>query len=294
MNILFASTGDNGGASYWLADAVNKYTDHHARSIRVTQTYINYPYDMLNPPEAEIVKWGQWADVIHIRDGAPACLDKIPGKRRYITFTGMSYRKKAAIIISHYRKLGYTVCVSTCDLLAYTPKDQPVWTPNPRELMERDEPFAKFTVCHAPTYRERKGTETVIAACKVAGVALELLERKPYADVMAIKARCHLVVDQFAWNYGNNAIEAWALGLPVIGSGGKAFLKLLLERFGNGLPFAQCRENAKALAGLIVRFKSEPDLWQRYADVGREYFMLYHHAPAVAKRLADLYDGGKR
>lgn len=293
MNILFVSTGDNGGASYWQADAINKYTDHQARSIRVAQSYINYPYDMLNPPAQEIVKWGKWADVIHIRDGAPACLDSLKKKKRLITFTGMSFRKKAAALISHYRKLGYTVCVSTLDLLAYHPKNPPVWIPNPRELMERGEPFETFTVCHAPTYRERKGTETIIEACKLAGVKLELLEYRTYNEVMTIKSRCHLLIDQFAWNYGNNAIEAWALGLPVISNGGNKFKAILADRFDGRLPFASCEEDARAIAGLIMRFYHEQSFYNEWVKSGQEYFMRYHHAPVVANRLVDLYKGMK-
>lgn len=293
MNILFASTGDNGGASYWLADAVNKYTEHQARSIRVAQSYINYPYDMLNPPAQEIVKWGQWADVIHIRDGAPTCLEGMKGKRYFITFTGMSFRKKAAVLISHYRKLGYTVCVSTLDLLAYHPKNPPIWIPNPRELMECGEPFETFTVCHAPTYRERKGTETIIEACKLAKVKLELLEHRTYNEVMMIKSRCHLLIDQFAWNYGNNAIEAWALGLPVISNGGKKFRAILADKFDGRLPFASCGEDAQAIASLITRFSQEQSFYNEWVQAGQEYFMRYHHAPVMAQKLVKLYEGDK-
>jgi glycosyltransferase involved in cell wall biosynthesis len=294
VNILFVSTGDNGGASYWQADAINKYTDHQARSIRIAQSYIGYPYDILNPSAPEIMKWGEWADVIHIRDGAPICLDRLKDKQRLITFTGMSYRKKAAVIIPHYRKLGYTVCVSTADLLAYYPTSPPIWIPNPRELMERDEPFSEFTVCHAPTYRERKGTEAVIEACKLAKVCLELLERKTYYEVMTIKSRCHLLVDQFAYGYGNNAIEAWALGLPVISNGSRKLLPFISERFGGRFPFAQCAENPKELAALIVKFRDNLTFYQGWANTGREYFLQHHHAPVVAKRLAKLYEGAKK
>jgi len=293
VNILFVSTGDNGGAGYWLADAVNKYTSHQARSIRIAQSYISYPYDILNPSQDEIMKWGEWADVIHVRDGAPTCLDTLKGKRRFITFSGMSYRKKAAIIIPHYRKLGYTICVSTADLLAYYPTNPPVWIPNPRELMERDKPFDTFTVCHAPTYRERKGTETVIEACKLAKVNLELLEHKTYYEVMMVKSRCHLLVDQFSYGYGNNAIEAWALGIPVISNGSRRLIPLISERFGGRFPFAQCAENAVELAALIIKFRDDPTFYQEWAKAGHEYFLQHHHAPVVAKRLAELYEGEK-
>jgi hypothetical protein len=189
--------------------------------------------------------------------------------------------------------LGYAVCVSTADLVAYHPDDPPVWTPNPRELMERDEPFGEFTVCHAPTYRERKGTNIVIEACKLAGVRLALLERTTYVEVMRVKARCHLVVDQFAYGYGNNAVEAWALGLPVVSNGSRKLLPQISDRFGGRLPFARSLEDAKALAGVIASFRDDQAIRDEWARIGREYFMLHHHAPTVAKRLVELYEGAR-
>jgi len=32
MNILLGGTSDNGGGSWFLADAINKYTEHNARA----------------------------------------------------------------------------------------------------------------------------------------------------------------------------------------------------------------------------------------------------------------------
>jgi glycosyltransferase involved in cell wall biosynthesis len=289
MKILFVSVGDNGGGSYWLADAINKHTDHVARSIRIAQSYINYPYDILNPSDEDIVRWGQWADIIHVRDGAPRCLDNLDGKRRFITFTGMSFRKKAPVLVSHYRNLEYTVCVSTADLIAYHPDNPPVWIPNPRDEMVSTEKFDSFTVCHAPTYRERKGTQTVIDACKLAKIDLELLERKSYVEVMRVKSRCHILVDQFAYGYGNNAIEAWALGEPVVSYGNAKMLSAIADHFDGRIPFCKCQEDSNSLAGILARMRDDKSFRDMYIDLGREFFSTHHDSRSVASKLVDMY-----
>ena len=285
MNILLASVGDNGGGCWFLAHAINKYTAHYARAVRWQQTYIRYPCDVVEPTERDIERLENWADIIHIRDGAPL-LEQSP-KFRAITFTGVSYRKKAALLVEHYAR--QRVFVSTPDLLAYHP--QPVWMPNTREAGVNVGKHRPFTVAHAPTYRARKGTQTVIEACKLAGVKLELIEGASYHECLRRKARCHLLIDQFSFGYGNNAIEAWALGLPVISGAVKPAFQAESRRLCSGeLPYYDCKENVEELAAAIGAFASNRPLRDEWAGIGRDYFLRVHSAAAVAERAARAYE----
>lgn len=289
MNILFASVGDNGAGSWFMSQAVNKHTDHAARAVRWMDTYIHYPVDVYQPSASELKRLVDWADVIWVRDGAPD-VEQSP-KFKGITFTGMSFRKRPDALVSHYAKRGVKVCVSTPDLTSY--HSAVTWLPNPREEKRPIQKRPAFTVAHAPTYRDRKGTETVIAACAAAGVELDLIEQANYADCIRRKLACHLLVDQFAFGYGNNAIEAWAGGLPALsGASDKKYQAETLRLFG-ALPYWDCRENLRELTRALQMLRDEPQKLAEIVARGHDYFMRFHYAPAVAQRLIKIIEGGK-
>src|ERR1044071_641595 len=72
-------------------------------------------------------------------------------------------------------------------------------------------------VVHAPSNREKKGTQYVIDACSALPVELDIVEGVPHDEARARYARADIVVDQLnaGW-HGVFAIEAMALGKPVV------------------------------------------------------------------------------
>lgn len=286
MNILFLSVGDSGGNCYFHSEAINCYTPYQARAIRLMQTYLSYPHDLLKPDNGTIAQLIEQANVIHIRDRINGFV--IPGaKKRLITFSGMSYRRRARALIDDYANLGYKACVSTPDLIAYDKRA--TWIPNCREIMIPDDKHDRFTVCHAPTFRNRKGTEAIIEACRIGGIALELIEGRSYLDCLKAKSRCHVLVDQFAYGYGNNAIEAWSMRMPVISGGAEQFIKPIRRLASGDLPFVQCVEDPGKILDCIVRLKDQGE-YAHWADKGHDYFLRYHHSRVVAERLVKLYE----
>lgn len=290
MKILLASKGDNGGGTYWLAQAINKHTQHEARSVRILQSFIKYPFDVLNPSDEELANLCKWADLVHCRDSFDFLPEIGKGKIWVMTYTGMSYRRKYGDLIRFCRDRGWTVCVSTIDLTEYHGKQQkpPVWLPNPREDMQsRVKKHDRFTVAHAPTFRERKGTETILQAFEGLSAKLELVEGLPYSQCVKRKRKCHALIDQFAWGYGNNAIEAWAMGQPVIGG-------VMLEKYADVvlrtagfLPYVPAEETVDSIRAAAQQVMDSPK-WA--IERGREYFHAFHHAPVVAKRAVEIYE----
>jgi glycosyltransferase involved in cell wall biosynthesis len=282
MNILIIGSSDNGGASWWLSDAINKYTDHIARSVRMRQSYINYPFDVIAPKETELATLIKWADVIHARDKISPRLN-LDGKVKVITFTQLVPRMRAG---------GWTVTVSTPNLPAFYPADPPTWLPSPREEMAAGKKHKRFTVCHAPTYRYRKGTATIFEAFKALDAELEFIENVSYAECIRRKAKCHALIDQFRFGYGNNAIEAWALGMPVI-SGTEETDAAAIEKICGPLPFISINENVGQIKDAVERLMSDKELYDTLACRGREFFYRWHHAPAVAKQCIEIYERAK-
>ena len=76
-------------------------------------------------------------------------------------------------------------------------------------------------VCHCPTNRYYKGSDTIIPICeqleKEKKIEFILLENKPYDEVQSIKQTCDILIDQVhnrgGWGYGMNSVEALAMGL---------------------------------------------------------------------------------
>lgn len=289
MKILCLSVGDNGGGCYWTADAINKYTEHEARAVRFVQSWIGYPYDIFAPSKPELVELIKWADVLHIRDNISEKWPPISNKPAVITWTGMSYRQRASAKLQMCKERGIYATVSTPDLVSLTPDNSPDWLPNPREEMSLAVKSKRIIACHAPTFRERKGTAQAIEACQKVGVQLELIEELPFWKALKKKQACNLVLDQLgAYGYGNNAIEAWAMGQPVIsGASRPAFVRHIKSIYG-GLPFCECgadvTEIVKALE--VMKNKSVRDKW---VEIGRDFFFEYHHAPVVARRAIEIY-----
>ena len=72
-------------------------------------------------------------------------------------------------------------------------------------------------VLHAPSSRQRKGTDHVIEACQGLDVELRIVEDLHHAEAFALFHDVDIVVDQLnaGW-YGLFAIESMALGKPVV------------------------------------------------------------------------------
>jgi glycosyltransferase involved in cell wall biosynthesis len=92
-------------------------------------------------------------------------------------------------------------------------------------------------VVHAPSNRERKGTRFVIEACEQLPVELDIVEGVPHEEARARYARADIVVDQLnaGW-YGLFAIEAMALGKPVVTSLHEDAVARTESAFGVQLP----------------------------------------------------------
>lgn len=296
MKILLCANTDYGGGAWFLSQAINRYTDHEARHFRMSQSALEYPYHMLAPSPAEIRKLVDWCDVLHVRESQkflPGNYLRKQKKPVVITYCGRGYRRRAKRTIEAKRRVGWLVTVSTPDLPFYYPDEPPLWIPNTREDMI-DYPtrrHERFTVTHAPTFRERKGTDVLIEAVQgLDDVDLELVEKVAYSQCLRRKAPCHLLFDQFANGYGNNTIEAWALGMPVITNDLETKFTHHLEEACGYLPFVKVPEDANALRETIDRLHRDETFYKEMLDKGRQFFFTYHHAPAAAKRAIEIYE----
>jgi hypothetical protein len=147
-------------------------------------------------------------------------------------------------------------------------------------------------VGHAPTHRGLKGTRYVVAACealRARGVRLELdlIEDVTRDEVLERLRRVDVFVDQLllGW-YGAVAVEAMALGLPVL-------CHLNEDDLRNAVPWRDTipivRTSPATLAGDLERLHLEPEERRRHAIASRRFAEERHDPLRVAARVIERY-----
>jgi len=160
------------------------------------------------------------------------------------------------------------------DLRPYTP--QPPGD-NPRPL-----------VVHAPSNRAKKGTQYVIDACAQLPVELDLVEGVRHDEARERYARADIVVDQLevGW-HGVFALEAMALGKPVVGYVKPDVVERSAQAFGVRLPIVPATK--ETLVDALRPLVADPQLRRELGTKGRAYVEQVHDIDKVADRLLAVY-----
>ena len=147
---------------------------------------------------------------------------------------------------------------------------------------------ARPVVLHAPSNRTKKGTEHVIAACRQLPVELELVEGLHHDEARRRYERADIIVDQlYAGWYGLFAIEAMALGKPVLSFVNDDSVRRAEEAFGVRVPIVSTTKETlvESLRPLVSTVAER----RRIGAESRAYVELVHDADSVAGQLLDLY-----
>jgi len=143
-------------------------------------------------------------------------------------------------------------------------------------------------VLHAPSNRARKGTEHVIAACAELPVELEIVAGLHHDEARERYRRADIVVDQLnaGW-YGLFAIEAMALGKPVVSFLHDEARRRTGEAFGQDVPIVQATK--ETLADALRPLVADPAERRRIGAESRTYAERVHDVDVLADRLLDIY-----
>lgn len=284
MKVLYLSQGiDTGGQGARLKKAFDRHTDWEFRSACARQTYIGYPTDMsYQRAQREMASF----DVIHTRDSfVEPC--------HVIHYHGSRFRNNPRPYLREQKRRGLVGLVSTLDLYVIAP-DRLEWSPSPYDL----EWLATFRqplddevlrIAHCPTNRQAKSTEAFLAAVarvkKKRPVKLLMAEGVDWMTCLRLKGTADVYFDQTAYSYGNNSIEAWGMGIPVIAGAQPDTLAEMKNRFGD-LPFFEATEDT-IYAALMAMTK--PDVRGEYAARGLEHVRRFHDDAKVVARLQEIY-----
>jgi glycosyltransferase involved in cell wall biosynthesis len=214
---------------------------------------------------------------------------RLAGRRSVFHFLGSDIRGKSPEELAYGRRAGAQI-VGSYDAVRWVPEadvvppgiDLGAYEPVPPS--DRDRPL----VVHAPSSRARKGTEHVVAACRELGLDLDVVEGLPHTEARRRYERADIVVDQLnaGW-YGLFAIEAMALGKPVVTFLHDEAARRTEEAFGVAVPIVSATK--ETLAERLRPLVASPEERRRLGAAGRAYVERVHDADRVADRLIDIY-----
>ena len=143
-------------------------------------------------------------------------------------------------------------------------------------------------IVHAPSSRRRKGTEHVLAAAEGLDADLELVEGLHHDEALERYRAADIVVDQLnaGW-YGLFAIEAMALGKPVVTFLRDEAIRRTEEAFGTRVPIVSA--TAETLREALRPLVADAARRRELGAASRAYVERVHDLERVADRLLDLY-----
>jgi glycosyltransferase involved in cell wall biosynthesis len=211
------------------------------------------------------------------------------GKKSVMHFLGSDIRGKPPRELAWSARAGARV-VGSYDAVRWVP-DAVVIPPGidvraiePAPPPDRERPV----VLHAPSSRRRKGTEHVVAACAELGVDLEIVEGLDHRQAFERYRRADVVVDQLnaGW-YGVFAIEAMALGKPVVTFLHDEAVRRTEQAFGVPVPIVSATK--ETLAAALAPLVSSTEERRRLGAASRAYAEEVHDLERMTDRLLALY-----
>ncbi len=210
-------------------------------------------------------------------------------KKSVFHFLGSDIRRKTPEELAYGRRADAQI-VGSYDALRWVPEAEvvPVGLDLAKYVPAPPSENRRVRIVHATTSRTKKGTEAVVAACKELPVELDVVENVRHDEAIARYRQADIVVDQFnaGW-YGVFAIEAMALGKPVVGYVRDEPREQTENAFGVKLPIVSTPK--EMLAERLRVLVESPDERRRIGTASRAYAERVHDGEKVADRLIEIY-----
>ena len=294
------------GVNYGLKKAFDKYSDRYQlRQVRGTDNYIHYPVDIAWMGNNTFVnRLYDEADLIHISEypwaldggSAPKIWNKVP-KPTVVHQHGTPFRSDPRRFSDLARRDGFTQIVSTIDLTLLDPDVE--WLPNPVDIDMMQRIRLQYHVYdgiirfgQAPTNQAIKNTKEYVHAVRALKNELPVdylvIEKQSWETTLREKARCDIWFDQLTFGYGNNGIEAGAMGMPLVGGFSNPEHEAALVAAVGEVPFVRTRPD-----NLVATFRelaNDPAYRSREGARALAYMRRVHGEQEVVARLEKIYD----
>ena len=226
--VLILSNKDFAGSGYMFEKAINTHSKKYS-AIQVSLKEPNFAAEK-GVVTNKIQSFVDEADIINLKGDDPVTEFKANfNNKKIIQIVGGSRFRKPmknvpkSATINKFKTEDY----KKIPLYGITPELIGIdkWIPHAYEVPQKNnyktpKKGEKIIITHAPSSREKKGTEIIIEACKnIENIELVIIENKRHKECIEIKSKSHLFIDQiFIPAYGMNAVESMSLGLPTISS----------------------------------------------------------------------------
>lgn len=298
MKVLVLSPGpDTGGQGIRIKRAFDRFGGDgwEVRSVHRTDSYFRWGHDARWEAAQALY---DWADVVHHKTDLSGYLqfDRGQGKPAVIHWQGSGLRREPSRAVREALAVGAKQLVSTVDLLTQAPAAE--WLPTPYDLDDlaryrNPKGGRELIVAHAPTNRAVKGTEAVVAAVRrLAGrgyrVKLDVIEGVEWRACLSRKGRAAVFVDQLLLGYGNNAVEAWAMGIPVIAGADDTAVTARMRDLWGEVPYLEA--SPTNIEDRLAALLDSAELRAEYAERGLAHVRRYHAEEAVVQQLKRIWD----
>ncbi len=214
---------------------------------------------------------------------------KAAGKRSVFHFVGSDIRGKSPAELAYARAADARV-VGSYDAVRWVP-DAEVIPPGvdlARYPVTPGRGAGRPLVVHAAARPEKKGTSFVESACAELPVDLEVVHGLTHEQAVERYRHADIVVDQLnsGW-YGLFAIEAMAMGKPVVGYLHEEAVRRTEKGLGVRVPIV--RATKETLADSLRPLVEDADERRRRGAESRAYVEAVHDDERIADRLLALY-----
>lgn len=182
------------------------------------------------------------------------------------------------------------VLPATAEFIPYSHVNLREW--EPRFTQENGR---KLRILHAPSHRDVKGTQLILDALsdlETAGYEFELIlvEGVSNAEARKLYESADVVIDQlFAGWYGGVAVEAMALGKPVMAFIREADLKYIPKQMRDELPILRSSPNTVVTDLKKILEMPRAEL-TKLAHLSRQYVEKWHNPTSIAERIISDYN----
>lgn len=238
------------------------------------------------------------ADLIHVMD-QPSVLKHFHREhQRYVVqHLGTRYRENPEGVSAQCQLYDAIEITDSIDLL-HDPKVR--WVPVAvdtralfRERLRMYQPNAEVVrIAHAPTDRSTSDTDVVLSTIdrldQEFPVDFDLIEDVSNAECIERKARADIYIDRMGVGFGVNAIECWAMGIPVVsGFADDAITDRAKLEFGGTLPWLPATRQTmyEAVRSLIV----DRSRWHQYRELGIAHADRFHSFRSVLAKTTAIY-----
>jgi hypothetical protein len=284
--LILCPGSDLAGVGIGIKRAFDKHSDWDVRQVRRVPWRYDYPHDAEWKDRQALI---DWADVVHVMEEPRA----IPAGKRAVLHHHGSYARTNRHAL---RQVRATHICSTLDLELLGLGQ---WVPAPYDIdwLATLRKSGPLTVAHAGTWAEGKSTAAFLAACEGLPINVLHITGKTWAECLRLKGTADIYFDQVLTGYGNNAVEAWGMGIPVIAGIEPAEATRrghlippgtpdeMESRFG-GLPFLRATEHT--IHDALEQFL-DPDERAKWSQRGMAHVRRFHDQEVVVRQLEDIY-----